>query len=175
MKEIGIPRLTRSRSGARIAVPASDSDVFVPEFRLGRNEGGHEFYALLVLKHVDEDSVASHVVFGALESDVLAHHDAWNLVEHNRSAAHGAGRECRIDCAVPVDCRRQAARVAQAVHLSVIDGTAGLDPAIVSGSDDFSFMNQDRSDGYSAFGKTLPGLFDGCIQEGIFGHVQQSL
>jgi hypothetical protein len=57
----------------------------------------------------------------------------------------------------------------------VINGAAGLDPAIVSGSDNFSFVNQDRSDGYSAFSKTLAGLRESCIQEGIFGHMQQSL
>jgi hypothetical protein len=121
--------------------PPSDSDVFVPELRVSLDEFRHEFDALLVLNDVDNDSVASHVVFGTLEGDVFAHYYAWNLVQYDGSTAHWTRRERRIDCAVPVDCRRQAARVAQAVHLSVIDGAAGLDPAIVSRSDDFAFVN----------------------------------
>jgi hypothetical protein len=86
--------------------PVSDSDIFVPKFRVSFDETGHEFDALLVLHDVEDDSVASHVVFGALKGDVLADYDAWNLVQYDGSAAHGTGRERRIDCAVPVGCRR---------------------------------------------------------------------
>ena len=66
---------------------------------------------------------------------------------------------------------RQAAGVAKTVHLSVIDGASGLNPAIMALSDDLSRMDQNRTDGYASFGEALVRLLDGGAEIRICSHV----
>ena len=141
----------------------SNADVLVPKLGMVADEGGHEIDALLILDHLDRDALGSEVVFSAEKRSVLADNNMRDFVEHDCAAAHGTGRERRIQSAVAIHRGRKAARVAKAVHLAVIDGAAGLDPAIVAASDDFSFVDQNASDGYAAFAEAFVRLFNsGC-------------
>jgi hypothetical protein len=139
----------------------SDSDVFVPEFRVGLNELGHQSDAGRVLQNFDLNAAQAQVILGSQEGFVLTGNHARDLIEHDRAAAHGAGGKSRIQRAVTIYARREAAGVAQTIHFAVIDGAAGLHAAVMAAANDAAFVYQYRADGNTAFGKALPGLFDG--------------
>jgi hypothetical protein len=132
----------------------------VPEFRVGLNEVRHQLDASRILQNFDFDAARAQVILGSQESFVLTGNHARDFIEHDRAAAHGAGRESRIERAVAIYAGREAAGVAQAIHLAVIDGAAGLHASVVAAANDAAFVHQYRADGNAAFGKAFPGLFD---------------
>ena len=48
----------------------------------------------------------------------------------------------------------------------LLDGAAGLHPAVVTASDNLAVMNQHRADRDPAFGKTFLRLFDSGLSSG---------
>jgi hypothetical protein len=113
------------------------------------------------------NAVAAHVVLGAEEGPILSDHHTWNLIQHDRAAAHGAGRESRINGAGLVDLRRQPARVAEAIHLSMINRATALNATVVPAADDLSLMHEDRSNRNAALGEALLGLLESGLEIGI--------
>lgn len=51
----------------------------------------------------------------------------------------------------------------------MIDGTSGLDPAIVPSPDDGAFVNQYGADGDASLGKAFARLFERRRQERVLG------
>jgi hypothetical protein len=133
----------------------------VPEFRVGLNEVRHQLDASRILQNFDFDAARAQVILGSQESFVLTGNHARDFIEHDRAAAHGAGRESRIERAVTIDARGESAGVAQAIQLAVIDGAARLHSAVMAAADDAAFVHQYRTDGNAAFGDAFPRLLEG--------------
>src|SRR5438270_5019689 len=150
------------------------ADVFLPKFGMGVDEARHNLNTFVILKDGYLNAIAAHVILGAEEILVLANDDARDFVEHHGAAAHRTGREGGVDAAVLIDASGQAAGIAQAVHLSVIDGTAGLHAAVMTSADDLAVVHQDGSDRDAAFGQTFSSLLDGRLKGWIGWHERKN-
>src|SRR5262252_8143709 len=131
------------------------SDVLRPERRVCPNELCHQLLAPRILKNLDDRAARSQKLFLAEEGPVLADDDPRNAVEENRSAAHRAGRERRVDRALAIDLRRAPAGVLERVHLAVEHDAPALHPPIVPAPEDASAMDEHRTDGNPALGLAL--------------------
>src|SRR5262247_4647283 len=141
------------------------SDILRPERRLCLNEFCHQRLAPRILKNLDGHAARAQELFLAEEGPVLADDDARNAVEENRAAAHGAGRECRVDRALAIDLRRAPAGVLERVHLAVEHDAPALHPPIVPAPEDASAMDEYRTDGNPALGQAALGLLDRRSEE----------
>src|SRR5262249_17979230 len=72
--------------------------------------------------------------------------------------------------AFPVHGCKEASGITQAVHLAMIDRTAGLDTAVVSASDDPALVDQDASDRDAAFAQAFSRLLDCGVEKRIACH-----
>src|SRR5262249_43597889 len=113
-----------------------------------------------ILKNLDGHAARAQELFLAEEGPVLADDDARNAVEENRAAAHGAGRECRVDRALTIDLRGAPAGVLERVHLAVEHDAAALHPPIVPAPEDAPAMDEHGADGNPALGQAALGLLD---------------
>src|SRR5215510_14441654 len=136
------------------------SDVLRPERRLCLNELCHQRLAPRILKNLDGHAARAQELFLAEEGPVLADDDARDAVEENRAAAHGAGRECRVDRALTIDLRGGPAGVLERVHLAVEHDAAALHPPIVLAPEDAPAMDEHGADGNPALGQAALSLLD---------------
>src|SRR5438552_11795530 len=113
-----------------------------------------------ILSNFDHLAARSQAPLLAQERPILADYEPRDAVEENRAAAHGAGRQGRVDRALAVDLRRSPAGVLQSVHLAVEHRAPALHPPIVAASEDATVVHQHRADGDTALGQTTLGLFD---------------
>lgn len=123
----------------------------MPQFGFLANEVLHETDALHILKHIYDDTIATHIVFRSQKSPILADDDPRNLIQDDRATAHRAWRKSRVDCAVSINRSRKASCVAKAIHFAMIDRAACLDAAIMTSSYDFSIVDQHGSNGDASF------------------------
>src|SRR5439155_19799447 len=107
----------------------------------------------------------------AEERPILADDDPRDAVEENRAAAHGAGRQGRVDRALAVDLRRSPAGVPQSVHLAVEHRAPALQPPIVAASEDATAVHQHRADGDTALGQTTLGFLYRGSEKLVHGDV----
>src|SRR5262250_528773 len=136
------------------------SDVLRPERRVCPNELCHQLLAPRILKNLDDRAARSQKLFLAEEGPVLADDDPRNAVEENRSAAHRAGRERRVDRALAIDLRRAPAGILERVHLAVEHDAPALHPPIVPAPEDVPAMDEYGADGNPTLGQATLGLLD---------------
>jgi hypothetical protein len=149
---------------------SDNTDVFVPKLRVLSDELPHEGDAFGLLPDVDVNSVLTEVFFSAPKGLIFADYDARNPIKDDGAAAHGTGREGRINRALPIDSGGPPAGILQAIHFRVKDDAAFLNAAVMPAANDLAFVNQDRTDGYAAFSKSGPCFFDSSHEEWIRAH-----
>src|SRR5512138_218836 len=96
---------TREKGGSR------DADVLVPQRRMTGDEAAHQLDAACVLQHLDLDPARAQQGFFAGEAPVLADDHARDAVQQDRSAAHRARRQGRVQHRLAIDRGRLAAGV----------------------------------------------------------------
>ena len=124
------------------------------------NELCHQRLAPRILKDLYGYPARSQELFLAEKGPVLANDDPRYAVEENRAAAHGAGRQGRVDRAFSIDLRRPAAGVFERVHLAVEHDAPALHAAVVAAPEDSTAVHEHGADGNSALGQTSLGLLD---------------
>ena len=104
------------------------------------------------------DTARAHIGLGALEGLVLADHDARDLVQQRRAAAHVARRERRVQRAAGVLFGLQAPGVLKRIHLGMQDGAAALDTTIVATTHNLAVEHQHRTNRDAALGQSQSRL-----------------
>src|SRR5262249_53209185 len=114
------------------------ANVLVPERGISFNELAHHRDALLILKNVNPNPVASEPFLFASQRLVFTDDDRGNSIKHDGAPAHRARRQGRIQGAGPVDECGVTAGIFERIHLAMQDRAATLNASIVSAADDFT-------------------------------------
>lgn len=133
------------------------------------DELAHELDAFVILDDFDLHAVVAKLFFRSLEGDIFPDDNTGNPIQQNRARAHGAGRQCRKNCAARVDGCLLAPGIFQTIHLGVMDHTAELDALVMATTDDLPIADQHRADGNAAFAQTVSGLVNRRLEKMIDG------
>lgn len=154
-----------SGSGGGLGVGWGFANVFVPEGRVGGDEGLHEGDAVLVGEVEDVNAGVAEPGEGSGEVLGFADEDGAEAELADEAGAVPAGGECGDEDEVAVG--GLAAGSAEGVGFAVDGGVVLLDAAVSAGGEKVSFGGEDGgADGDAAFAEAEAGFGKGGGEEG---------